>query len=280
MRTLRIALLVLFLITSAVFGVDRFRSYRDRDNSAPVFSSDSDELVLSVHDSDAELLKGITATDDRDGDVTSTVVVAGKSNFIDDGVMRVTYAAFDSHNNVGTYSRRVTYEDYHSPRFMSASPLVLRSGTAYDYSFLQAEDVLCGDISSKIKLMTTVDSSEKECTVDLEVTNDYGDISKLQLMLDVIGTAEYNRMHPALSEYIVYTPVGQELDLLSYLTGVWQRDELLTFEEAEIESSYIYTDGDLVNYEEPGVYSAFYYLPLDRNTTTETKLIVVVTEDY
>ena len=280
MRTLRIALLILFLITAAVFGVDQFRSYRDRDVSPPVFSSSSDELVLSVRDGDAELLNGLSAVDDRDGDVTSTIVIAGKSNFIEDGVMRVTYAAFDSHNNVGSYSRRVTYEDYHSPRFLSAEPLVLRSGSSYDYSFLQAEDVLSGDVSSKIKLMTTVDDAEKQCTVNLEVTNDYGDISKLELPLDIYGTAEYNRMHPALSEYILYVPVGQKPDLLYFLTGIWQKGELLTFEEAEIDPAYIYTDDDLVNYEEPGVYSAFYYLPLDRSTTTQTRLLVIVTEDY
>ncbi|MBR3151286.1 MAG: hypothetical protein IKF46_04805 [Erysipelotrichaceae bacterium] len=280
MRILRIALLILFLITSAVFGVDRFYSYRDRDNTAPVFSSNSDEIILSVRDSESELLKGISATDDRDGDVTSTIVVAGKSNFIDDGVIRVSYAAFDSHNNVGSYSRRVTYTDYRSPRFSSSKPLVLRSGSTYDYSFLQAEDVLCGDISPKIKMMTSFDDTAPECTVNLEVTNDYGDISKLELILDVYGTAEYNRMHPALTEYIIYVPVGEEIDLSSYLAGIWQGDKVLTFEEAEIDPARIYMDDDLVNYDEPGVYSAFFYLPIDRNTTTETRLLVIVTEDY
>lgn len=281
MRILRFLLLVLFLITSVVFGVDRFYSYRDRDDIAPVISCDRDEIVLSVRDSETELLKGVSAVDDHDGDVTSTIVVAGKSNFIDDGVIRVSYAAFDSHNNVGSYSRKVTYSDYRSPRFMSNKPLVLRSGNNHDYSFLQAEDVLSGDISPKIKIMTAFDDSTPgECIVNLEVTNDYGDISKLELMLDVYGTAEYNRMHPALTEYIVYVPVGEKIDLSSYLTGIWKGDEYLTFEEAEIDPAFIYTDDDLVNYDEPGVYSAFYYLPIDRNTTTETRLLVIVAEDH
>ncbi|MDO5439862.1 MAG: hypothetical protein Q4F09_07565 [Erysipelotrichaceae bacterium] len=280
MRILRIALLVLFLITSAVFGVDRFFSYRDRDTTPPVISSNSDELTLSVKDNDAELLRGLSATDDRDGDVTGTIVVAARSNFIEDGVTRVDYAAFDSHNNIGSYSRKVTYSDYYSPRFRSDEPLVLRSGSNYDYSFLQAEDVLSGDISNKIKLMTTFDDSGKECTVDLEVTNDFGDISKLELTLDVYGSAEYNRMHPALTEYILYVPPGQKPDLSSYLNGIWQGNKQLTFEETKIDPAYIAIDEDLVNYEEPGVYTAVFSLPLERNITTETKMLVIVTEDY
>ena len=280
MRILRIALLVLFLITSAVFGVDRFFSYRDRDNTPPVISSDSDELTLSVKDNEEALLRGLTATDDRDGDVTDTIVVAARSNFIEEGVTRVDYAVFDSHNNIGSYSRKVTYSDYHSPRFRSDEPLVLRSGGNYDYSFLQAEDVLSGDISNKIKLMTTFDDSGKECKVDLEVTNDFGDISKLELTLDVYGSAEYNRMHPALTEYILYVPPGQKPDLSSYLNGIWQGNKQLTFEEAEIDPAYITIDEDLVNYEEPGVYTAVFSLPLERNITTETKMLVIVTEDY
>ena len=83
---------------------------------------------------DEDFLQGVKAEDDVDGDVTSTLSVAGKSNFIEEGVIRVDYAAFDSHNNIGTYSRKVIFDDYHSPRFASKAPLALRSESSYAFS--------------------------------------------------------------------------------------------------------------------------------------------------
>ena len=236
MRALRILLLILFIVTAAFFGLDRFKAHKDKDTNAPQINSKSDELHLSVKSSDKDLLVGLTAEDDRDGDVTSTLVIAGKSNFIEEGVIRVDYAAFDSHNNVGTYSRKVIFDDYHSPRFSSKSALVLRSESSHDFSFFEAEDVLSGDISNKIKILidTSAGASSSEYPVELEVTNSYGDVEKLDLVFDVLTAAEYNRTYPALSEYIVYVPVGGEIDYSSYLIGIRQGDKIMDFEEAEV----------------------------------------------
>ena len=143
-------------------------------------------LHLSVKATDEDMLKGVTAHDDRDGDVSSSLLIAGKSNFIEDGVIRVDYAAFDSHNNVGTYSRRVVFDDYHSPRFSSKKPLVLHSESSYDFSFFHAEDVLSGDISYKIKILSDsyTAASSSEYPIEIEVTNDYGDVEKLTAYLN------------------------------------------------------------------------------------------------
>lgn len=281
MRLLRTALLILFIITTVVFGIDQYRSYKDRDNAAPVISCSEDILHLSVKDSDEKLLEGVSAEDDRDGDVTSTLVIAGKSNFIEEGMIRVDYAAFDSHNNVGTYSRRIVFDDYHSPRFSSESPLVLRSESSYDFSFFTAEDALSGDISNKIKILSDVytTASSDEYPIEMEVTNNYGDVEKLTLVLDVETNSEYNRSHPALSEYIVYVPLGEEIDLSSYLIGIRQGDKLIDFED----SSYAIEDieiEDYVDYDRAGRYTVIYTLQLSNTIMTETKMVVIVTEDF
>lgn len=281
MRLLRTALLILFIITTVVFGIDQYRSYKDRDNAAPVISCGEDILHLSVEDSDEKLLEGVSAQDDRDGDVTSTLVIAGKSNFIEEGMIRVDYAAFDSHNNVGTYSRRVVFDDYHSPRFSSEAPLVLRSESSYDFSFFTAEDVLSGDISNKIKILSDVytTASSDEYPIEMEVTNSYGDVEKLTLVLDVETNSEYNRSHPALSEYIVYVPLREEIDLSSYLIGIRQGDKLIDFED----SSYTIEDieiEDYVDYDREGKYTVIYSLQLSNTIMTETKMVVIVTGDF
>ena len=283
MHVLRIVLLVLFLITSVVFGVDQFRAYRDKDVTPPVMKVDQDVIHLSVNATDRDLLRGVTAEDDRDGDVTSTIVIAGKSNFIEEGVIRVDYSAFDSHNNVASISRRVIYDDYHSPRFVSKRPLLMRMASTYDFSFFEAEDVLSGDISRKVKIVTTSSGSATtgEYPVELEVTNDYGDVERLDLMLHVCSATEYNRMRPSLSDYIIYVPVGTtDLDLNSYLVGVRRGDKELTFEEAEVSEYDFSIDDSLVDYETPGVYTVDFNLRISYSLTTETKMVVIVTEDY
>lgn len=280
MRILRILLLILFIITTTVFGIDQYRSYKDRDRNAPIVTCREETLHLSVKATDENLLKGVSAEDDRDGDVTSTLVIAGKSNFIDEGVIRVDYAAFDSHNNVGTNSRKVIFDDYHSPRFFSKKPLLLRSESSYDLSFFQAEDVLDGDISNKIKILSEVYAADSsEYPIELEVTNSYGDVEKLNLAIDLLSSSEYNRQRPALSEYIIYVPVGAEVDLSSYLIGIYQGDKLLNFEDTNYGIEDIELSED-VDYDTPGQYTAVFSLWISYSKATETKMIVVVTEDF
>lgn len=281
MRILRILLLIIFVITAGFFGYDQYRSYKDKDNIPPVISSAEEVIHLNIDSSDDELLKGVSAIDEKDGDVSSTLVIAGKSNFIEDGVIRVDYAAFDSHSNVGTYSRRAIYDGYHSPRFSSEKALVLRSESSYDFSFFQAFDVLEGDISNKIKVLSETYATDtySEYPVDLEVTNSYGDVEKLSLVLDILSGSEYNRQSPALSEYIIYVPVGAEPDLKSYLVGIRQGDRVLDFEATEFSLEDIELE-DNTDYNTPGKYTAVFLMEVSKTITTETKMIVIVTEDY
>lgn len=281
MRILRNSLLILFVVTSVIFGINQYRSYKDRDNVVPVITADSDSLHLSVKATDNDLLKGVSAHDDRDGDVSSSLLVAGKSNFIEDGVIRVDYAAFDSHNNVGTYSRRVIFDDYHSPRFSSEKPLVLHSESTYDFSFFQATDVLNGDISHKIKILTDSNTatSSSEYPIEIEVTNDYGDVEKLDLIMDVVTTREYNLQYPALKEYIVYIPVGDEVDFRSYLIGIRKGDKILSFDESEYTPDSVEIE-DYIDFYTPGKYTVTFSLWQSYTLTTNTKMVVIVTEDF
>ncbi len=281
MRLLRSILLIVFIITTVVFGIVQYRSYKDRDNKAPVISSSEETIHLSVKAKDEDFLKGVKAVDDVDGDVTLTLSVAGKSNFIEEGVIRVDYAAFDSHNNIGTYSRKIIFDDYHSPRFASEEPLAMRSEASYDFSFFSAEDVLDGDISNKIKILSDAyaATSSSEYPVEVEVTNNYGDVEKLNLVIELMTNSEYNRQYPALSEYIVYVPVDGQIDFTQYIIGIRQGDKLLDFDDTDFSADWIRIE-DYVDYHNPGQYTVTYSLRVSDKVTTETRMIVIVTEDY
>ena len=58
----------------------------------------------------ASLLEGVTATDEKDGDVTDSLVIENIFPNDDHTSASVVYAAKDSHNNVSKATRRVNYK--------------------------------------------------------------------------------------------------------------------------------------------------------------------------
>ena len=68
LKRLRIFLLVFFIAAAAVFGVYKGREFLTADNVAPVIKAPSDSFEASVSATDADLMNGMTATDNKDGD--------------------------------------------------------------------------------------------------------------------------------------------------------------------------------------------------------------------
>lgn len=81
------------------------------DRKGPEIAVPSGVDVTYEEGSDtALLLEGVTATDDRDGDVTDSVVIENIFPNDDRTGASVIYAAKDSHNNVTKVTRRVNYK--------------------------------------------------------------------------------------------------------------------------------------------------------------------------
>lgn len=83
--------------------------YLGQDHKAPQISIDSKEkITYKEGDDKSTLLKGVTARDNRDGDVTKQVFVdriisVGKKKAV------VYYAVMDKKNNVSVAKRKITY---------------------------------------------------------------------------------------------------------------------------------------------------------------------------
>ncbi len=272
MKRLRIIILIFFFAVAAFFGayhlIDRFTS----DKVAPVITAESDTLEVTIDATEADLLAGMSATDNIDGDVTDMLVVISKSKFIRKGTLRVNYAAFDQSSNVRTYSREVTYTDYVSPHFSLKAPLRFASSSSnHDFlGKLKAFDCLDGDISKKIRISygdtVAVSDTITEQTVDIIVTNSYGDSSNLRLTVRFEDFESYNTQCPALSEYLIYTKVGEMPDLRSLITGIWSNGKSMDFED----SNSNLTADNVTIYNvlngQPGIYHNAEEQPLDINT--------------
>lgn len=285
MRFLRTVILVCFCITAAIFGFYKFNEFRDRDDEAPVITSDADELFVSVNVTREELLAGLKAVDNKDGDVTDSIVTVSSSYFVSGTTVKMTYAAFDSHNNVSTYSRKVTYTDYRSPRFTLNTPLVFTSHSNPDYlAHISAYDVLDGDITSKITLIaqdsTYSDADTKTIPMVFQVTNSVGDTAEVYVNADQVTQETYNRPAPELKEYIVYTTIGNTPDYRSYITGIRVGSKSRDFAADFFTEDQIRVDSSRVDINEPGSYSVTYMLSDEFGEVVgSTYLYVVVMEE-
>ena len=267
MRRLRLLLLVFFLVVFAVFMFNSIREYVTSDYVAPEITAGSEQMSLSVNDSDEALLEGMSAQDNLDGDVTDSLVVVSKSKFIARATRNVSYAAFDKSNNVGTYVRKLVYTDYHSPRFVLSEPLRFVAGnSSYDYlRHMRATDCLDGNLSSQIKITmgdteTASESSSKQ-SIHFLVTNSAGDSSSLVLVATYEDFESYSKASPALTDYIIYIKTGEKPNYRSYLEGIWTAGNTRKFSDLGFNPDEdISIDDSKVNYKRPGVYTVTYKL--------------------
>ena len=204
MRFLRILIVVIFLIACVVLFFT-LKTVSERDTVIPEISDSLGTLHLSVEDDDALLLQGLTARDDRDGDLTDRIIVERISRFSEPGVCLVSYVVFDSSNNFCRYERDVIYEDYQPPRLQLSKPLLYRAGESITVmDRLRLRDCLDGDISHKLKLESSnvPDSTVGIYEIELRATSDHGDTVYAKLPLNI---SDYSPTAPkfTLQEYLV-----------------------------------------------------------------------------
>lgn len=282
MKNLRILIIIFFGVTAAGFAVYKVRNLAVKDTGAPVITSDTETIQVSIQADEEQMLQGLHAEDDRDGDVADSLVVVSHSRFLEKGKVRVNYAAFDKKGNVGTYTRILEYTDYTSPEFSIISPLRYKKneGNLQLLSKVKAEDCLDGDISGLIKLKydegSYVDIGEEGKTgVTFQVTNSCGDTVQLPVELEFLDEETWRLPYPILSEYLVYTAVNTQVDYEEYLTGVSVGGLELLFEDEQTGKDYGYFSKDVsinpqVDYSSPGVYPVVYTLNVsDKEKETE-----------
>lgn len=294
MRRLRLLLLVFFLAVFAVFMASNIREYLTSDYVAPEIHAEADSMQVSVTASDEELLVGMTAEDNLDGDVTESLVVVSKSKFIARNTRNVNYAAFDQNNNVGTYTRKIEYTDYYPPRFVMTEPLRFVEGnTSYDYlRHIRAEDCLDGNISNQIKITFGEKQMAGEAfstqNINIQVTNSAGDSSVLVLTATFEDYDSYSKAAPALNDYILYVKKGERPNYRANLAGIWTAGNQRKFSDLGFDPDQdVSIEDSGVDYKVPGVYKVTYKLTRATQNATGgsyrtdfgTATLIVVVED-
>lgn len=266
------------LILCGYIAVDRART----DSCAPEIQIEQGQIAISVHDDETALMQGITAHDDRDGDITDELIVESVYGMTDDHEVTVTYAAVDQAGNVAKIQRQVCYTDYESPRFSLSQPLVYEfSGYVDVMGSVGAHDILDGDLQRSIKatMLSSGTSVTEEGTheVQFRVTNSVGDTAQLILPVEVYPVDSYNA-RLTLREYLIYLPRGAAFDASDYLDQFQFQNNNLRIGGTRNSAINVKTQGT-VDTDTPGVYAVTYtaeYTSGSQRYTGYTKLLVVV----
>lgn len=220
MRILQRLTIALFVLVLFIFAGTKLYASRYIDRVPPVITCDDDVLEISVRAPERSLLRGVSASDDRDGDLTEEVMVKGVTQLITADTAKVTYVVFDSSNNMATYSRTVRYTDYEKPHFSLSRGLVYPVGGSVTLlDRLTATDVIDGDISDNIRVTTqnVTPNYEGVYNVTVQVTNSLGDTESLPLKVVV---SHYAPVNPpiTLTDYILYLDQGASFDPADYIS--------------------------------------------------------------
>ena len=288
MRNKKWPYLLLIALCLVVFVAYRAVNQIVADTEAPKIAVDSQQLEVSVQDDKSVLLQGVTAMDNRDGDVTASLLVENIRLLDTDGTVTVTYAAFDRAGNVAKAQRQVRYTDYESPKFTLSAPLVFAQGSNFDVlNVIGAQDVMDGNIQHRIRA-TSMDATSVSTLgsheVQFQVTSSLGDTAKAVFPVEVYAAGTYEAAL-TLTEYLVYVPVGTTFLAENYLEEFTLSQKTISLKNG-LPNGYSLRTSGRVNTNSPGVYSVGFtvtYTPenegntqMVRKYTGYSKLIVVV----
>lgn len=296
MRRVRMLSILIFVVALVVFWFGKVQELTNADFAGPKIEMAETTIMVSAGAPEKSFLAGVSAVDLKDGDVTGSLVVESKGNFIEKGRREITIAAFDSDHHVTKATREIIYSDYHSPMFSLSAPLKFPTGVQNILDGISAQDVLDGNLTENIKV-----SSEYKLDVTTPgtypmmfiVSNSAGDVVDLPVNVEIYDPGE-ERLKPqiALTQYLVYTAPGIPINPWEYVRAITMNEhEYIRSDdgvfrdmspEAEQEKIEIRPEEVAViqnfDYGTPGVYEVVYQIAGEDGVSGTATLIVVVSE--
>lgn len=312
MKYIRMIVVILFILSTGSYAGLRWYHEQNLDETAPVITCGEESIEVSVKDPEEKLLEGVTASDNKDGDLTGDIIVESLGHFMKDGSRTITYAVCDSSNNTGRATRTVTYSDYTPPRFSISEALRFSAEKEIDIlNYLKAEDCLDGDLTNRIRRTKGFLPYQPEAgtyRMGYQVFNSAGDAANIELLVEIYDPAEANYLPSVnLIKYIVYIKKGKLFNPYQYIEDVTIGSRTYEIETSSNQASDakgtkteglfgdpanreeddkiiealrysdIYIDNP-VNVKEPGTYTVTYTVTTEDGFTGNTGLSVIVYE--
>jgi len=289
-RFIRILSLIIFAAAILLYGGISYYTESRSDSIPPSITMDSPTITVSVSDPPERILSGVTASDNKDGDVTDSLVLEHMGVLIDHSSRQVTLAAFDSHNNVTKTRRTVLYSDYTSPRVtLTGSLRAPVNSLSTLMNHIRVSDCLDGDITDNVQITSNgyeINGSRAgEFEAKIIITNSVNDVVELPVTIEFYDySSESLRPEIILTDYLIYHPMGKPINPSSYLKGIRLRsrtyiwNQLSSDDSAPISADDIRIDNP-VDIHTPGVYEIVYTVEDADDNQGHVRLIVVITEN-
>lgn len=272
MKLMRIIVSLIFVIVSIAALTIFIGEKISTDKTIPYIKVEDEMLEVSLKATDEELLKGVTAYDEKDGDLTYGIIIESVSRFTEKGVSKVTYAVCDSDNNVAKAVRKIKFKDYKSPEFKVNGNLCFSLYERINIrNLIEATDSIDGNITGRIIITSESYSSSKAgvYVLDVTVTNTKGDTSTIQLPL-IVEDRPLSVPKIELTEYLVYAEKGKPIDFTAYIIDALDLNEASLKDEVMVESN--------VDFNKPGTYHVHYYVTDSNDLRGHSVLTVIVGE--
>lgn len=132
----------------------------NRDITAPVITLPEKNEIMQ--DAEFTIMDGVTAIDDRDGDLTSAIKTSGAFDIHTQGMYTIDYTVSDSSGNEAQATRNITVlekregtenKDITAPVLTVPGDVVIKVGEAFDVrKDVSAMDDVDGDLTDKIQI--------------------------------------------------------------------------------------------------------------------------------
>lgn len=270
MKNFQRLMVIAFACALCLFAVFYIMELRE-DKTIPVLKVDSEVLEIALDADEQDMKAGVTAYDEKDGDITSRIMIESVSKFTEKGVAVVTYAVCDDDNHVVTAKRKIKYKDYTPPYFIINKSLTFAVGEEINLSSaIGAYDCIDGDISDRVIITATDYETNKVGVfkISVKVTNSMGDTIYMDLPVYV---EQQNIAAPEikLNDYLVHVKVGEEYDLEQNIASV--KDKFgKPMQNVIIDTNY--------DPNKPGKYEAHYYVYDSKNREGHSILTIYVEE--
>ena len=128
-----------------------------------------------------------------------------------------------------------------------------------------------GDISGKTKIISPNYNNLKagEYDVNFKVTNSFSDTCDITVKA-IVTDEDYSAASIKLSDYLIYTKIGETVNFRDYIKGVVGADG------QNYSVSQIVIDDSEFDPEKAGTYNVFFSIKSGSNTVTKTRMTVVV----
>lgn len=217
---------------------------------------------------------GATASDDYDGNVTSSIVITGVVNTTALGTYSVTYIVEDSSGNTDSTTRAVIVQDTTAPvvTLIGDSSVTIQFGNIFEEEGTSATDNLDGDVTGDVVITDNIDySSLGTYTITYTIEDSSGNSDSITRTI-IIEDLEGPVIH--VTDYITY---NSELTLLSDLTGIISAIDLL---DGDVSGDVIKTADDYTGNETTvGTYSVTYEVTDSLGNTTTKTISIQVHDD-